>query len=635
VERWYKIGIFALTALLLFSDAVLAGGPFVINTDGEPQLWSTIQPVPFHTDLGPLGLLSNEEAIALVEEALQVWEDVPSASISFAAAGSLPVDVTGNNVFDLLDIPGDRISPIIFDHDGTVIDAILGVGASRDILGLTAIELSQSSQILEAQAILNGSVLDGKPPNLDVSRDTFLATIIHEFGHYINLDHSQINSEFAFDFDVSNDDSLPTMFPIASDSESKSILHFDDIATVSTLYPAPDFAVSTGAIEGEILLGNGIVPFQGANVIARRTADPINDATSYVSGALFKNDFGGGTGDLALKGWYKISGLPPGNYTIEVEQIDPTFTGGSSLNPLDPPAILPGPEEFYNGAREAGSIALDDPTDKTEINVAAGEIVDGIDIFLNTLEVGDSDIGLALVLTKLKYKLREFGDRIIAKLRVSNLDGGVITSPVSIQMWISNDPILDISRDDLVAMNEINPVNFPLAAPIDVKLKSEELSSADGKFAIFVIESEDENAQQAKLMNQVVQEIGGRGCDKDSFRLEHESNDSLAQAQSLGKIGLNECLTVRGTLTNNNASVVDEDVFRIIVKQPATLEIMLTHDTANEFDVLIFGLGQVALCEAACSFVLPDGENTPLAIIISPLSGIGNYTLDIQTTLSD
>ena len=56
---------------------------------------------------------------------------------------------------------------------------------------------------------------------------------------------------------------------------------------------------------------------------------------------------------------------------------------------------------------------------------------------------------------------------------------------------------------------------------------------------------------------------------------------------------------------------------------------------AKDEKVLIFGLGQVALCEAACSFVLPDGENTPLAIIISPLSGIGNYTLDIQTTLSD
>ena len=319
VERWQSIVIFALTALLCSFGLAVGGGPFVINTEGEPQVWNTTQPIPFHTDLGPLGLLTNAEAVALVEEALQVWEAVPSSSVSFTAAGSLPVNVTGSNVFSILGIAGDGISPIIFDHDGSVIDAILGRGASRDVLGLTAIELGVSDRILEAQAILNGAVLDGSPAQLtgadDVSRDIFLATIIHEFGHYINLDHSQINSELAFDGDVTNDDSLPTMFPIALDSESKSTLHFDDVATVSTLYPTADFLTSTGSIEGEIFLGDGAIPFQGANVIARRTVDRVRDATSYVSGALFKNNFGGGTGDLALKGRYKVSGLLPGTYT--------------------------------------------------------------------------------------------------------------------------------------------------------------------------------------------------------------------------------------------------------------------------------------------------------------------------------
>ncbi|HIC05103.1 MAG TPA: hypothetical protein EYO65_06245 [Nitrospirales bacterium] len=634
------IGLFALIALLLSSHASFAGGPFVIDSAGQPAVWSTAHSVPFHTDLGPLGLLTNAEAIALVEEALQVWEDVPSSSITFAAAGSLPFDVTGSNVFDILDVLGDGISPVVFDHDGSVIDAVFGIGASRSVLGFTAIEFGQSDRILEAQAVLNGSVLDGDPTNPDVSRESFLATIVHEFGHYMNLDHSQINGELAFDGDVSNDDGLPTMFPIASDSATKTTLHLDDIATVSTLYPGQNFSTSTGSIEGEIVLGNGTTPFQGANVIARRTGDPIHDAVSYVSGALFSNTFGGGSSDPAFKGLYTIAGLPPGDYTVEVEQIDPTFTGGSSLNPLDPPAMLPGPEEFYNGENEAGSMGLDDPSEATTITVAAGAIVDGIDILFNTIAADDSDIGLALVLTKFKHKIRAIGDRITAKLRVTNVGGVVLTGPTSIQMWISSDDILDPNSDDLVAMAEIQAGDFPLGKSVNVKLKPQGLASVDGTFAIFVIESADESEQQAALENRVLQDIGGRGCVKDSFRLEQESNNTVTQAQSLGKIGLNECVTVTGVLTNNKTGVVrDEDVFQLTVKQPTTLEIILTHDAADNFDAFVFGpTGQAGLCtemagEETCSFLVLDGENIPLDIIISPFVGVGTYTLDVQTTV--
>ncbi len=635
------VGLFLLTVLLLSSHVGLAGGPFVITNDGVPQVWGTEHPVPFHTDLGPLGLLTNAEAIALVKEAFQVWEDVPSASISFASAGSLPFDVTGSNVFDILDVQGDGISPIVFDHDGSVIDAVFGFGASRDTLGFTSIEFGQSNRILEAQAVLNGTVLNGDAASLDVSRSSFLATIVHEFGHYINLDHSQINGELAFDGDVSNDDGFPTMFPFASDSDSKLTLHLDDIATVSTLYSGPDFSALTGSIEGEIVLGNGITPFQGANVIARRTADPIHDAVSSVSGAFFLNDFGGGSDDLALKGHFIITGLPPGEYTVEVEQIDPTFTGGSSLNPFNLPAILPGPEEFYNGENEAGLTTLDDPNEKTEITVAAGDIVSDINILLNTVEPDNNEIGLSLVLTKFKHKIKESGDRVVAKLRVASAGGVFPVRAISLEMWISSDGILDTDLDDRVAMDEISALDLSLGTPVNVKMKTPNLASVDGKFAIFVIASDDESEQQSALQNRVIQDIGGRGCIKDSFRLEREPNNTVTQAQSLGKIGLHECVTVTGILTNNDDVVFDEDVFQVTVKQSATLEIILTHDVTNIFGAFVVGPGgQAAVCTPivggeTCFFVVPDGENTPLDIIISPFRGGGNYTLDIQTGAVD
>ena len=628
------IGLLVVSVLLLSSHAGWAGGPFEINRAGQPQVWSTAQPVPFHTDLGQLGTLNNTEAVAFVKEAFQVWADVPTSSISFAVAGSLPFDVTGTNAFEILD-QRDGISPIVFDHDGTVIDAVFGIGASRDTLGFTAIEVTQSGRILEAQAVLNGTVIDGDPTIPDVSRESFLATFIHEFGHYINLDHSQINSALAFDSDVNNDDGVPTMFPISLGGDSKSTLHRDDIATVSTLYPGSNFSSSTGTIQGEIMLGDGITPFQGANVIARSSVDPIHDAVSYVSGALFLNDVGGGSGDPALKGQYKITGLPAGDYTVEIEQIDPTFTMGSSLNPLDPPATLPGPEEFYNGVNEAGSNALDDPTDKTEIHVAAGEVVDGIDILLNTSEPDDTDIGLSLVLNKFKHKIREFGDRITAKLRVTNVGGVVPNRPASIQLWISSDDILDPDGDDLVVTDEIQAVDLSLGATGEVKLKPEGLASVDGKFAIFILESDDESEQQAQLKNRVVQDIGGRGCVKDSFRLEQEPNNSVAEAQSLGKIALGECVTMKGGLTSG----FDEDVFLLTTKQSLTIEVTLTHALDDNIDAFIFDpSGQGADCteqpgEETCSITVFETEPTPLDIIVSPFIGSGAYTLDIQTVV--
>ena len=636
VGSGHGIGVLALIAVLVFAQTGWAGGPFVIHVDGQPQVWDTAQPVPFHADRGPLGLLTNEDAVALVREAFQVWEDVPSSSIAFAQAGLLPIDVTGDNVFDILGVEGDGISPIVFDHDGTVIDALLGNGAHRDVLGFAAIEWGQADRILEAQAVLNGTVLDGDASNPDLSRRVFLATIVHEFGHYINLDHSQINGEFANDGDAGNDDGLPTMFPLALDSDTGATLHRDDIATVSTLYPALDFRTSTGTIEGEIVLGNGITSFQGANVIARHTADPVRDAVSSVSGAFFSNSAGGGSPDLALRGRYAITGLPPGTYTVEVEQIDPTFTDSASVNPLDPPVILPGPEEFYNGEHEAGSSSLDPPAEKTEIDVGAGMVVTGVDILLNTLAIDDRDIGVSLALTKFKHKMRPFDDRVTAKLLITNVGGVVLTQPTSIQMWIASDVMLDNERDELVATDEILAMDLPRGGSEVVTFQQDGLASVDGKFATFVIANGDESALQGRVGNRVVQAIGGRGCVKDVLRREQEDSDNNAQVQSVGRIGINECITVTGAIENT----LDVDRFTLGVKRPSTVEFLLTHGVADRLHISITDQADqrvpctaMAMRGEVCVLIVPDGEDivVPMGVMASRVLADGVYTLDIRT----
>ena len=165
----------------------------------------------------------------------------------------------------------------------------------------------------------------------------------HEFGHFVNLDHTQLNLAEALDGNPSNDFAVPTMFPILINGAEQLSLHKDDEISVSVLYPEPTFLASTGAITGLILpppapLSVGGTPFQGANVIARNVGNPLVDATSNVSGARFFPLNPGGPPPATLQGLYELFGLTPGaSYTVEIEEIAPFFAEGSSVGPLDPP----------------------------------------------------------------------------------------------------------------------------------------------------------------------------------------------------------------------------------------------------------------------------------------------------------
>jgi hypothetical protein len=122
-------------------------------------------------------------------------------------------------------------------------------------------------------------------------------------------------------------------------------------------------------------------------VIGRNLADPFDDAASNVSGARFFPGFSfpsGGSPDPALRGLYELNGLTPdASYAVEMVRVNPAFTGGSGVGPLSPPASLPGPEEFYNGAGETGGDPIDDPLDFVSVASVAGVPTADIDILIN------------------------------------------------------------------------------------------------------------------------------------------------------------------------------------------------------------------------------------------------------------
>ncbi len=381
-------GVLVLAGALRVRPAAGAG-PLFVNDAGAPLVW-TASPVPWNADAGGLGMLDHATAVQLVADSFATWSAVPTAAITFADAGDLAVDVTTANVAQFVGRCDDGLSPIVFDTDGTITDALFGAGASNSVLGFAGPECGTFTPavITEASAVLNGKFIDGiaNGGNGEVSLDTFQGVLVHEFGHYVNLDHSQINLLEAFDGDTSNDDTIATMFPFLVSGVEARTLARDDAVSLSMLYPAADFAATTARIIGTIRRGDTGAAVQGAYVIARNVGDPRHDAVGYASGARFVAG-SSAPGAAGLQGAYDLAGLTPdAAYTIQVETISPLFTGGSSVGPLSPPAVLPGPPEFWSGADEAATNPPDDPAAPgATIAVAAGDTASGIDVILNVM----------------------------------------------------------------------------------------------------------------------------------------------------------------------------------------------------------------------------------------------------------
>ncbi|MGR3317067.1 MAG: PKD domain-containing protein [Candidatus Anammoxibacter sp.] len=383
MKRYLNLTLIAIVCFCYLINIVKAGGPLIVNKNGEPVTWDRSRPVPFTPDQGTLGKFSNSEAVQITNELFNVWENVSTASITFKQEGQLSKDITGSNFLDFCNNLTSDVSPIIFDTDGSVIDAVFGVGANESTIGFAGPEIISftngiRSSIASGLAVMNGKFFDGKSNPTDLTLEDFRGTFVHEFGHYINLAHTQINLE---QLPLNDPANSPLMFPIAIDGIGET-LRADDVAAVSSLYPISSFKGSTGIIRGRIFLPDGTTQFQGANVIARMVSNPKVAAVSSFSGFLHLDPINpsfGGSDDAELLGFYEIKGLVPGDYTISIEQIDSSFSGGSSVGSLDTPVPLPGIPEFYN----EGESNSDTQECAGIISIGAGQVVENIDIIIN------------------------------------------------------------------------------------------------------------------------------------------------------------------------------------------------------------------------------------------------------------
>ncbi|MEW6734983.1 MAG: hypothetical protein AB1489_27075, partial [Acidobacteriota bacterium] len=447
-----------LMTLMGIGQPSYAGGPLFVSSNGQPVRWPRREVIggPLNTrtvdaqgrviyrvDSGPLGPISNNEAVRLVDRIFRLYNDIPTSTIEFVNGGPIlnprdgkAVDITGGNAG--LVLSGNNPSfqnPIVFDSDGSITGRG-GVLGFFGFLNFTEDGNGEPLDLLEGIVVLNGSAVNliGKVP--------FIGVFTHEFGHFAGpLDHSQIygwiasgssdaNAPDGFSLEQRYDIFAPfveTVYPFVFRAPGSSLLSangfgnsgsfvaslsFDDVVAMSTLYPAPGYLPTEagsqfGGINGRVIIktSEGDLPITGLNVIARRISrgkyppspaievfpnnkpdldsdgaplspqdrpelDPLITATSLVSGVL------GGSGN------FRFVGLPPGDYMLSVERINPNALGGSSIGPRSPQLDLVVPEN-YNGADESSDPKVDNPKAFTPVTVTAGAMTSDINIILN------------------------------------------------------------------------------------------------------------------------------------------------------------------------------------------------------------------------------------------------------------
>ena len=242
----------------------MVGGPG-FGVEGQPFVWNVAAlPVQYRVDGGSLArkpdgtvVVNNAAGVARAQAAFQVWQDVPTASITFANAGAIQsagvfMDGDVSTVEEFNAVEGscnDGVqSPVVFDADGSIFQQLMGDSSVIGIAGPCKLD-ETAGYILSGIAAFNGRFQDGIDDyyggNYEMTTDEFNEALVHEFGHFAGLDHSQINVEVldrATQLCNTTDlAGLPIMFPFATcqakSTASLPTLAPDDLAWISKLYP--------------------------------------------------------------------------------------------------------------------------------------------------------------------------------------------------------------------------------------------------------------------------------------------------------------------------------------------------------------------------------------------------------------
>lgn len=370
-----------------------AGGPkyvagstyFNQGLIGQPIHWKNGL-LNYYVDQGALSAsLNNQQARAMVDAAAAYWSSVSTAAVSLIDAGELNESVSGSNIVvtnGVISAPAD-ITPtatgyplaVIFDFDGSVINAVFGSGASdpTDCVNNVVFEwldnLNTDTTIAHAVILLNGLCA------INASQISLMnADLERAFGRVLGLDSTQVTGYGTGGTGTNWSIMQPPPGVLAS---GLTPLQYDDVAALSRIYPVTSAnqssfpgkvltASSTISIQGTISFKNG-VGMQGVNVVARpldANNNPMNQyAVSFVSGGYFNGNHGNpilgyndnngnslsnfGSTNPSMQGFFDLSciPLPPGmttvNYQITFEPLSQNDQQAQSVGPYLQGSPLP------------------------------------------------------------------------------------------------------------------------------------------------------------------------------------------------------------------------------------------------------------------------------------------------------
>ncbi|MDP1681402.1 MAG: Ig-like domain-containing protein [Burkholderiales bacterium] len=302
----YLAQLSLFVSICLGGATAFAGGP--LNLAGSAGHTPVAYPnggqnITMNLDQGNLGSRTKAQTDALLTQAFGLWNNVSTTTVALNRGADLSVDVTAANYSTYLSQYSDGLNPVIYDTDGSITDDLFGVGAKNSILGFAgSAYFSLTATYAEGEAVINGF--------LSISDNTLVVVLTHELGHFVGLDHTQLDNTQGL---VSSNYAL--MYPIAY--RTLTSLHEDDTAAISALYPT-GISAAYGTLTGVFTQVN-VTPILGANIWVKETT--TGKVYSCVSDFLKE-----GTG------FYRLL-LPPGTYTLNAESIQTNFTGGSSVGP--------------------------------------------------------------------------------------------------------------------------------------------------------------------------------------------------------------------------------------------------------------------------------------------------------------
>lgn len=388
--------LLSIASWCLLCCALHAAGPRWVasngagwQNDGQPMVWYQNN-VNYFVDAGPLSSsVSNAAAVQIVNAAAQVW-NMQYSNLVLANGGSLNEDVSSSNVYlgsngpiwpadvDSSNYTAKQIA-VVFDTDGTLIDMLLGAGASspsacRQNAAVENVDkFIQPGSIAHAIILLNGRCT-GPAPEQQLQMQYQLMRV---FGRVIGLAWSQVNDNvFTGAPEPTYQQQLhwPIMHPIDIVCGTYTYqclpdpftLRDDDRCAVHLLYGVGAFVTT----DGEYLTGSVKFPtgqgMDGVNITATRQGVQGQygaegwQTTSAITGALYRRASGNpvtgilsgfpavqGTLNPNYQGYWTMAEVPAiaatswNNVIIAAEPVNPLYRGSYAVGPTSTGAILP------------------------------------------------------------------------------------------------------------------------------------------------------------------------------------------------------------------------------------------------------------------------------------------------------